>query len=75
MIDKFVLLIMIISPMEGAFAQSPVEDEMPIVTAEIRVLGSSGKLLAGGDRFMVVNEPCNLSGSRNLEYDKSKQIK
>jgi len=33
MIDKFVLLIMTISPMEGAFAQSPVEDEMPIVTA------------------------------------------
>ena len=33
------------------------------------------RYVPGGDRFMVVNGLYNPSGSRNLEYDKSKQIK
>jgi hypothetical protein len=50
MIDKFALLIMIISPMEGAFAQSPVEDEMPNMVLVKRIMlngyGESRKLTA-----------------------------
>lgn len=33
------------------------------------------RYVPGGDRFMVVNGLYNPSGSRNLEYEKSKQIK
>lgn len=33
------------------------------------------RYVPGGDRFMVVNGLYNPSGSRNLEYDKSKRIK
>ncbi len=47
MIKKYLLPIILTSLIERGVAQDSVEDELPIVTAEISVLGSSGKLLAG----------------------------